>query len=158
MAIEFKIAHSIKYGKYKYYKNVIVAVMDLIDYNEDLIRDMLDLPDRLKIEFKPLSHKLNGRYFSMTNKVVINNKLTPKALMQTLFHELVHAEQYKTGRLKRELCVRKRKYVSYWNNVEIDSADFRKNYDKYRNLPWEMEAFGREEELLKEFLRKATTP
>ena len=158
MAIEFKIAQTVKYGKYKPYRPNVTAVMDLIDYNEDVLRDMFDLPDKFRVHFVPLRRLLNGRYFSMTRTVVVNIKLTPKSMMQTFMHELVHAEQYKTGRLKRELCVRKRKYVSYWNGIETDSADFRKNYDKYRGLPWEMEAFGREEQLLKEFLQKARTP
>lgn len=158
MAIEFKIAQSVKYGKYKPYRPTVTAVMDLIDYNEDVLRDMLDFHDKISVEFAPLSRLLNGRYFSHRRAVALNAKLTPKAMMQTFMHELVHAEQYKTGRLRRELCVRKRKYVSYWNNLEVDSADFRKNYDKYRGLPWEMEAFGREEQLLKEFLQKARTP
>ena len=158
MAFEFKISQQVKYGKYKPYRPTVTAVMDLIDYNEDILRDMLDLPERIRIDFVPLRRLLNGRYFSHRHTVALNAKLTPKSMMQTFMHELVHAEQYKTGRLRRELCVRKRKFVSYWNNIEVDSADFRKNYDKYRNLPWETEAFGREEVLLKEFLQKARTP
>ena len=158
MAIEFKISQQVKYGKYKACRPAVTAVMDLIEYNEDVLRDMLDFPEKIRVEFIPLRRLLNGRYFSHRHTVAINSKLTPKSMMQVLMHELVHAEQYKTGRLKRELCVRKRKYVSYWNNTEVDHADFRKSYDKYRNLPWEMEAFTRETELLTEFLNKAKTP
>jgi hypothetical protein len=156
--IQFKIAQSIKYGKYKVYKDKIYAIMDLIDYNEPLIREMLDLPDRVCINFRPLSRSLNGRYSSLTQQASVNCKLTPRSLMKTLFHELVHAEQYKTGKLKRELCLKRRRYVSLWAGQEYDFVNYRKNYDKYRSLPWEVEAFGRESELLVEFLGKAMTP
>lgn len=158
MAISFKIAQSVKYGKYKARRSTIVAIMDLIEYNEPLIREMLDLPDNFSINFKPLSRLLNGRYSSLFKEASINAKLSPRSIMQTLFHELVHAEQYHTGKLKRELCMKRRQYVSLWDGQEFDFVNFRKNYDKYRSLPWEVEAFGRETELLVEFLGKAKTP
>lgn len=158
MAFNFKIAESCKYGKYKTLRTKVVAVMDLLNYNEPLIRDMLDIPDTINFVIRPLPRLLNGQYSFMRNKVSVNAKLPARFMMQTVFHELVHAEQYKTGRLRRELCTKKRKYVNFWNNQQLDMVNFRKNYDKYRNLPWEMEAFTRETELLTEFLSKAKTP
>jgi hypothetical protein len=157
-SFRFKVAHSCQYGKYKKLRTKIRAMSDLLEYNEPLIREMLDLPPNINFVFRPLSRLLNGQYSFTTNRVSINAKLPVKYMMQVIFHELVHAEQYKTGRLRRELCNRKRKYVNIWNNQEMDLINFRKDYDKYRSLPWEMEAFTRETELLAEFLKKAKTP
>lgn len=158
MAIGFEMAQSIKYGVLKFHRPKVTAIMDLVEYNEPLIRDMLDLPDVFYIKFRPLPPKLNGKYVSSTKQAIISARLTPRSIMKTLFHELVHAEQYHTGKLKRELCMKRRQYVSLWDGKEFNFVNFRKNYDKYRSLPWEVEAFGRETELLVEFLGKAKTP
>lgn len=158
MAIGFEMAQSIKYGALKFYKTKITAIMDLIDYNEPLIRDMLDLPEVFYIKFRPLPRKLNGKYVSPTKQAIISARLSPRFMMETIFHELVHAEQYHTGKLTRKLCERRRQYVSVWDGQEFDHVNFRKSYDKYRSLPWEVEAFSRETKLYKEFLAKAKTP
>ena len=69
-------------------------------------------------------------------------------ILKTLAHELVHVKQYLTGELlmrKKGLCWRKSVLTS-------DST----TYEEYFELPYEIEAYGREKGLLARFLIKWT--
>lgn len=162
MAFRYRVSHSIKYGRYKDWRKVIDAFIGIIEHNEDILRKLLDLPEHLTIEFAPIRKGHNGVYRFMSQSIVIAPRGSAKFILQTLMHELVHAEQYKTGRLNRRLNHNLRRHVHVWKGEEIDSRstllNLRKNYDKYYNLPWEKEAFGREKELAKMFLEEATVP
>ena len=58
----------------------------------------------------------------------------------TIMHEMVHVKQY----LTKELVQLKDVYV--WKNVA-----FGKYHTNYRYRPWEIEAYNKEEELIKSF-------
>jgi hypothetical protein len=70
-----------------------------------------------------------------TFKICIDPDLSRKNQLQTLAHELVHVKQYAKGELSwKEVNNRIR-----WNNQLIDEST-----TNYFDLPWEIEAFGRE--------------
>jgi hypothetical protein len=105
-----------------------------------LARTLLDLPSNLLIELKP-TRKPNAYYSHNNLKVVIDTRKcsTPVSVMRALMHELVHAEQFKHGRLKITTK------TMLWEDRPVVMET--KNYEKYRAQPWEQEAFRREKEL-----------
>ena len=76
--------------------------------------------------------------------VVIDNSLSGYTWIRTLMHELVHVKQY----AKKEMVNYERDHSSVrWRQSKI-------NVDKesYWDLPWEIEAHGREEGLTQQFM------
>jgi hypothetical protein len=63
-------------------------------------------------------------------------------------HELVHAEQFKHGRLKITTK------TMLWEDKPVVMET--KNYEKYSAQPWEKEAFRREVELTELIAEKIT--
>jgi hypothetical protein len=75
--------------------------------------------------------------------VVIDNRLKLSHALEVLAHELVHAEQYHQGRMDWNGG------WNYWMGTRW-STNQGTTYNAYRELPWEKEAWGRQEELAKE--------
>ena len=78
-------------------------------------------------------------------KIYINSLMLKDEykFFRTLVHELVHAKQY----ILKELCYRKHQMC--WKGIPsgfVIGEDLR--LDAYYDLPWEIEAFGREEGLM----------
>jgi hypothetical protein len=69
--------------------------------------------------------------------LTISKRLSVKDIIRTLFHELVHVKQYATGNLQSA------GFAQRWMGKEVTG--------EYENLPWEIEAFQLEEEMMKEF-------
>jgi len=72
--------------------------------------------------------------------VLLNAKVLPgfKDMAETLGHEMVHVEQYMTGRMTSD------GYHRVWEGQKHDGRGT--TYESYRNLPWEKEAFDRQAE------------
>lgn len=66
----------------------------------------------------------------------INKTLDKETMITTILHEMVHVKQILEGRLVQG-------NPSTWNGIEYDC-----DYDE---LPWEVEAFALEQEMVKEF-------
>ena len=64
----------------------------------------------------------------------INNKLRLRRLLETVAHEMVHVKQYARGELYQGIRVNKHRWQGEWLEDDID----------YWDLPWEIEAHGRE--------------
>jgi hypothetical protein len=76
--------------------------------------------------------------------VEISSRLPWDSALEVLAHELVHAEQYMQGRLKKS-WMKKKGWVHQWNgNVNTNRGS---TYQAYRNQPWEMEAWSRQADL-----------
>lgn len=127
--------HYQSYDKVKTLSRIVQTTMS--DF-----RDLLDLPSNLRVRlcnFK--THKVNGRYYGFNNINVaeLSVRMSPAHFLEVLAHELVHAEQFHTGRLG---------YIGRmytWNgSVNTNRGT---TYARYRNQPWEQEAFGRQREL-----------
>ena len=77
-------------------------------------------------------------------QIVIDNSLNPHTWIRTLMHELVHVKQY----AKNEMVHYERDHsVMKWkqSKISVDTQD-------YWDLPWEIEAHGREEGLTQQFM------
>ena len=81
---------------------------------------------------------------------------TVQEVMNTLAHEMTHAEQYQTGRLRLASDIfsvkgspyPRRMFFHTWKRDDGTDQHFSPNagkyaYNVYRNLPWEKEAFTR---------------
>lgn len=75
------------------------------------------------------------RDFSM--EINSSNELRLRKILETVAHEMVHVKQYAKGEMKdlisRPINIRK------WQGQEFDTATV-----SYWDLPWEVEAYGRE--------------
>jgi len=114
----------------------------------DCLRNLLDLPADLRVVIKPIAKKTTrGCYWHHNNTIWVDPRTeNVRALVETLAHECVHAEQYKQGRLAQVWDNRKG-YIYQW----CGQINFNKGttYAKYREQPWEVEAFDRQEALAK---------
>lgn len=72
--------------------------------------------------------------------VYIAKRLSVKEILRTIFHELVHVKQYIAGELTSE------GEIMRWNGTVYIGA--------YELLPWEVEAFALEEEMMNSFTER----
>ena len=87
---------------------------------------------------------VKGLFNGETNIASIRYRIGFKGMLETLAHELVHGEQFHTGQLKYKWSDNKSKWVAYWCGSENDLTT---EYAEYVKLPWEAEAFKRQEGL-----------
>lgn len=136
----YTVAHSLKYGYDKQYTSKCVAAITLLKLVMPIAKKLLDLPDNLNVHLKP-TKLANAYYHHDTRRIVIDPRRceTYASIIAALMHELVHAEQFKQGRLSLGLRTMK------WMGKPVKQVT--RDYEKYRAQPWEAEAFGREKEL-----------
>lgn len=78
-------------------------------------------------------------------QIVMDNTLNPHTWIRTLMHELVHVKQY----AKSEMAHYERDHSSVkWRQSKINV-----DQESYWDLPWEIEAHGREEGLTQQFMK-----
>jgi hypothetical protein len=82
--------------------------------------------------------RLGPRHFVIT----LNSKMTDKEMVGTVLHEMVHVRQYVRGHLK-DVLTKRGSWQMLWKG--------RISKHKYEKQPWEIEAYGLEESLYKEF-------
>ena len=85
---------------------------------------------RLKVPINWLENKL----------AVIDCRLGWAKALEVIAHELVHAEQYHTGKLKKKYVQRKG-WLHHWNGTPGKKGT---TYKAYRDQPWEQEAWNRQ--------------
>lgn len=139
-----KIADSIRYGRYQHMKAQAIEVAKLIERAMPHARKIMQLPDGLNFIVRPLGGKYNGGYNFRFKQVGIDPRRSNiGTILSTLMHELVHAEQYHTGRLTQTNL-----RTQLWNGEAVTNKGT--TYDAYRKLPWEVEAFDRQDKLAKQ--------
>lgn len=103
-----------------------------------VLKKILNLPEKLWVRVCFLKAKrLSGRYWDYCTAAEVDARLEPGTFLEVLCHELVHAEQYTTGRLSWK--THGRRNVNYWDGVPV--------IIEYREQPWEIEAFRRQKDL-----------
>ena len=142
-------------------KNIFVSIQARRNYLEQskelasmvkdampFFRNLLDLPKNIYVRIGTKRGSFRGSY-NNSEKVLFLNvcKYDYDDCLTTLAHELVHAEQYKQGRLSVSSFITKKGYINYWNGEEITNKG--RTYNSYRKQPWEVEAFGRQSGLAK---------
>lgn len=123
-------------------------VVKLVERALPIARKLLDFSPEIEVVLK--NTDLANAYYAhdpRRGRVVINPKRchTLKLALVALMHELVHAEQFKQGRLEISLTRSRRVVMKWMGSVVVQET---RDYEKYRAQPWEAEAFGREKELV----------
>ena len=117
------------------------VVKEIIHKTMPEFRKLLDLPLDLTFRVAPIKARdTNGSYDSDHKLVNIDCRLPWNKALEVLAHELVHAEQYHTNKLKKKFVSRKG-WMHYWNG-EIGKKGT--TYKAYRDQPWEQEAWSRQ--------------
>lgn len=108
------------------------------------LHKLLDIPKNVAVRIAPIKARgTHGRYINGENLCEIDCRLSWDQALEVLCHEMVHAEQYHTGRLGH--TVDRRGPVHMWNgSIEYNRGS---TYKTYRQQPWEIEAFSRQKEL-----------
>lgn len=134
--------HKIKYGEVRkaarFFSSLLMSKRLLNSLHLDIIfeaipgykgsTDYLDTNDRPRIF-----------------EVQINPNMSKRNQLLTLAHELVHVKQFATGELKEYL--KKTPAAMRWGNEVIEITD-----ETYWDMPWEIEAYGRETGLYKRYV------
>ena len=128
----------------KRYLPSTLTVATVVNRSIDLFRNYLNFSKDVKVRITPLRGRDNGRC-SGNGVIELDCKLGWSKALEVLAHELVHAEQYHQGRLKHKMS------RGRWRPFWMGSSAFSKGttYQAYRKQPWEIEAWGRQEELAK---------
>ena len=108
----------------------------LLDKAVSFACDYLDLDVDLTIEFESLKKHQCGFCDYDDDEVILTiaKRLSLHEMIVTLFHELIHVQQYASGRLQ---------HGSKWLGKVYKCA--------YEELPWEIEAHEMESVMMKEF-------
>ena len=105
--------------------------------------------DNLELQDTPKVVLLQARDKDMTTANYCPNSKTMKIyaknralfdIARSIAHELVHAEQYHTGKLKKKY-VQKKGWLHHWNGTPGKKGT---TYKAYRDQPWEQEAWNRQ--------------
>lgn len=67
-------------------------------------------------------------------EIEVNSNLRLRRLLETVAHEMVHVKQFARGELYQGIRVNKHRWQGRWMGENVD----------YWDLPWEIEAHGRE--------------
>lgn len=111
-----------------------------------IIRKALDIPDTVEFNVIFNSAHIYRRgsafYDKKTNSgdIKVYKGLSHIDTLRTLMHEIKHVQQYYTGRLKGVGV-----YAEWENQPAVIYSTSGKNYKKYRNSAWEIEARAFEE-------------
>lgn len=104
-------------------------------------RKLLKLPKDVKFRIAPIKAKNTSGYYVVEDKMaVIDCRLGWAKALEVIAHELVHAEQYHTGKLKKKF-VQKKGWMHHWNGTPGKKGT---TYKAYRDQPWEQEAWNRQ--------------
>ena len=154
--MEIKIADAIMYGRLKEFKPRSIMIKDLIIGMLPKAREILDFGNDFDIVIRCIRKKsfitVDGVYSDARKVLEINPRVeTLNAVIETLAHELVHAEQFKQGRLKSDFAdVYKEEPIWVWEDMLEVSPTTIKDYEAYRKLPWEVEAYDRQNKIAEE--------
>lgn len=76
----------------------------------------------------------------------VDSRLNGRELIDTLAHEMVHVKQHVRGQTRSEN--RRGRLIRYWMGREVDTRRVH-----YTDLPWELEAYGKEKILANRLLK-----
>jgi hypothetical protein len=95
----------------------------------------------INVRVCPIKDKYtNGRYYNGSRTVWIDARNSVDRSLAVLCHEMVHAQQYATGRLTSS-----GNYSTWEGSIVAKTRPA--SYAAYRALPWEAEAFARQDKL-----------
>jgi hypothetical protein len=124
------------------------SLIDSVVAHADIHLDLSDL-EELQIHFKAANGDNCGYFDGIGDEedgvaaIEINSKKSVEEIIKTIFHELVHVQQV----LHEKFC-------------DIEKTWFGETYEgiDYENLPWEIDAFEKEEILWNSFQNIENNP
>lgn len=130
------------------YKKEIV----LASYAEAIAK-VIELPPLIEICLYDLGENTYGGIDLLRlNRIGINYNLNYDELPKILTHELIHVHQKFKGTLKilhNKKC--------YWHGIFItDKQQDSMTHDEYMNLPWEVDAYYRQQQILSDAITYLT--
>lgn len=129
--------------KKRYYTKTVARV---VYHTLGKFRTLLNFNRAVVIRICSIKGTTEGRFYDGSRVAEISYRLGEESALQVLAHELVHAEQYYEGRLRKTFDSKKG-WIHSWQGCKNFSKG--STYSAYRNQPWEKEAWGRQEELAK---------
>jgi hypothetical protein len=103
------------------------------------IREHLEFEAETQIVIKYIkSKRTTGVYYRKRKQAAVDPRISKKAFINVLVHELVHAQQYHKGQLDAEFNYAKRAFEYIWNGENYGKIPL--SHEKYLALPWEVEA------------------
>lgn len=111
------------------------------------ISKIIDLPDTIEVCLYHLGKSVYGGIDSLyINRIGLNYDLPIDSIPLILAHELIHVNQKQSGILK---ITRKGEY--FWHGVlHTKKMPDDLPYNDYINLPWEYDAYNRQDKILSE--------
>ena len=147
-----RIAHIHKRGKIfattqaLYDKKYKERTAKVIDYVNKILPDALRLVGvtaPVNVVIKYYKGTTLGSYSFVENALGVDPRRPMASIVDTLLHELTHARQYHTGKLKNVFNVEAFRWEHIWEGENFGKGYNGVNsatYDKYRDQPWEVEA------------------
>ena len=128
---------SVSDRKYRAKTRRMVEVANII---LPLLKQRMALPDDVKVVVAFTRAKRNlGSYYPDKKECFIDPRRQGLwQFVDCVVHELTHAEQYHTGRLKQQYSRVHESWVPVWQDEEW--GRWAGNFKKYREQPWEVEA------------------
>lgn len=99
------------------------------------------------LKFKGLCSYLDSHRKPREFEISLDNRLGKRSQLLTLAHEMVHLKQFAKGELRDVRDVASKSWKQVWNGQALseESTD-------YYDLPWEIEAYGREIGMYRRFM------
>jgi hypothetical protein len=111
-----------------------------------IFKKFLNFSDNVKIRIANFKAKGTfGQYWANDELVIVRPSRDVLRFFSHLAHELVHAEQYHECRLS--VVFANGRYAKLWYGEEVRRT-------RYENLPWEKEAFARQDEIARAVMEK----
>lgn len=148
MKIDTVVSTSIKYGNYKKYKNRAGIISQFIEMANPYIKKEFNTFSNFQVYIRPIKGRTLGNCNRSGHIQLDPRRKSMVDCLITLSHELIHNEQYNTGRLSLKMG------VDYWKGNKVDNKG--STYKAYRNQPWEKEAFKDQRKRITNILSEMT--
>ena len=145
-SIELSDSNSIvNFSKHQYVDTVVSIGLDVLNIKDNYVT-IRDVPEQIVESFKKQNDMDLGASIIGANDqyIIYINEMSRTTSTKIISHELIHLEQYDSGRLRVIGSG-----VVIWEGKEIIVLDI-----PYNERPWEKEAFRRQDDLEKKLLEK----
>lgn len=138
-----------KYGSYKRYHLHMLNVKQFIEKHWERLVQTFKIERDVDITLRPLPRRRTQGSHRATmdkSKHIIQLDISKPlyTIIETLFHELTHAEQCEDGRLRFEFNNARGRWEWIWydrnHGRNCGFGQTQRHLDKYNNQPWEIEA------------------
>lgn len=136
-----------KYGSYKRYHLHMLKVKAFIERNWTRLTKNFDIKGDIEVRLRPLPRRITqGRHTNKPNGHLIQLDISKglRTLIETLFHELQHAVQCESGRLKHIWNGASNRFDWIWEDQfwgrNPGFGQGNAGMARYERLPWEEDA------------------